>query len=134
MLETPIIIQKQPTPVTCVHACLAMCLGVPVEDVISVFGDQAMNGQDLIVALTRCRVLFNPMAFGTLLFDGYYFAVVPSLNHRGGNHQVILHSKDWNITVFDPSTMQAYREDGKDLVSWSELIPFLPGGTLPKTK
>lgn len=127
-------LQKQPTPVTCVQTCLAMAMDVPVRDVIERFGGESMNQQILILALCQCGVVFNPLIFGTMVMAGWYFACVPSLNFRGGNHQVLVHY-DWEtarMTVLDPSTRDAYAEDGSDLISWSDLIAFHPGGRLPK--
>lgn len=111
-----------------------MALDVPVERVIERFGGAPMNQQTLIHALSTCGVVFNPLLFGTFITTGWYFAVVPSLNIRGGNHQILLHY-DWDngdTLVLDPSGRETYSEDGRDLKSWSELIAFRPGGRLPE--
>ena len=123
-------LQHQPTPTTCVQTCLAIALGVPVADVLRVFGEQAMNQQALCVALTRCGVLWNQFIH---MNSGWHFVVVPSLNKRGGLHQVLIHYEwDTGLTVlFDPATATTYADDGSDLVSWSDLTPFHPGGRLP---
>ena len=129
-----ITLQKQPTSVTCVQACLAMALDVPVSEVIERFGCDAMNQQTLIHALSECGVVFNPLLFGTFIMSGWYFAVVPSVNIRGGNHQVLIHY-DWDngdTMVLDPSPRDTYAADGRDLKSWSDLVAFRPGGRLPK--
>lgn len=126
-----ITLQTQPTPVTCVQACIAMCLGVPVQDVVSRFGGAAMNQSKLLSALDQCGVFFNPFMFGTLVADGYYFAVVPSLNHRGGFHQVLFEWRLGKLRVFDPAMGVRYSEDGSDMISWSDLVFFHPGGRLP---
>lgn len=129
-----ITIQRQPTAGTCAQACLAMALEVPVAKVIERFGADPMNQQTLIHALTECGVVFNPLQFGTFVMTGWYFAVVPSLNIRGGNHQILIHY-DWDngdTKVLDPSGRETYALDGSDLKSWSDLIAFRPGGRLPE--
>ncbi len=128
-------LQKQPTPVTCVQTCLAMALGVPVEQVIARYGDRPMNQQWLCHALNECGFLWNQFMHGTWVCSGYYLLAVPSLNVRGGMHEIIVHyDMDRGcsgITVFDPSTKTTYKEDGSDLVTWSEPTFFIPGGKLP---
>jgi len=126
-----IIRQQQPSSITCVQTCLAMALSVDVARVIAVFGAAAMNQEQLTSALTRCGVSWNQFIHGTPIFDGWYFAVVPSLNNRGGNHQILIHLHG-GMTVFDPSGATRYRTDGSDLAGWSYLTPFWPGGTLPE--
>lgn len=127
-----LIPQIQPTSRTCVQTCLAIALGVPVSDVIARYGDEPMNQQSLTNALTECRVLWNQLVFGTVFISCWHFAVVPSLNHRGGNHQVLLHWSEKGFTVIDPAIGERYKMDGSDLLSWEQLTPFMPGGRLPK--
>lgn len=132
-------LQKQPTPVTCVQTCLAMALGVPVQAVIDIYGSQPMNGMLLSKALNDCHFEWNQLVHAApLIASGYYFLTVPSLNKRGAHHQIILHYEaDFGcsgLTVFDPSTANTYKEDGSDLISWSEPVLFRLGGyiNLPK--
>ena len=131
-----ITLQKQPNNETCVQTCLAMALGVPVEEVIAIYGDRGLNMGRLLHALLECDVDHNILVYSRLTFSGYYFAVVPSLNHRGKNHQIIIHydaARGCNgITVYDPSEGSCYAADGSDLYSWESLIVFHPGGTLPQ--
>lgn len=121
--------QKQPTGVTCVQTCLAMALGVPVEKVIEKYGKDALNNQSLCYILTKSRIIWNQFSHGAFIYEGWHFASVPSLNKRGGMHQVLIHfSKNWELTVLDPSPLESYKQDGSDLISWSDLIAFIPGG------
>lgn len=128
-------LQKQPTPVTCVHACLAMALGVPVAAVIDNYGSQPMNQLKLIAVLAECSFTFNQFLYGSPVATGWYFMGVPSLNIRGGMHQILAHydtdlgCNGW--TILDPSTLNTYAPDGSDLKSWCDLTLFIPGGTLP---
>lgn len=126
-------LQRQPTPVTCVQTCIAMALGVPVAEVIRVFGGSAMNQRLLIAALERCGVVYNQFVFGCMAAVGWYFAVVPSLNRIGGNHQVLFHwDGEGGLTVLDPALGKTYKPDGSDVISWSDLTYFHPGGRLPE--
>lgn len=123
--------QQQPTGKTCVQTCIAMALGVPVEQVIQQYGEDPLNQELLCKALTECGVMWNQFTHGTMLFQGWYFAVVPSLNHRGLNHQILVrwHPGD-GLTVLDPAMGDTYKQDGSDLKSWECLVPFIPGGRL----
>ena len=129
-------LQRQPTPKTCVHACLAMALDVPVERVIETFGQAAMGHDELMAALRACGILHVHLVSPRLVVHGWHFAVVPSLNFRGWNHQILIHNdmKNGGMTVRDPSTRDAYAADGSDLKSWTELVYFRPGGRLPNDK
>lgn len=127
-----LILQTQPTPVTCVHTCLAMALSIPVKEVIAHYGPEPMNQQKLCTALSECSVLFNQFVFGTILIESWYFASVPSLNIPGGMHQILFRWQAGKLTVLDPSAKRKYAMDGSDLKSWSDLTPFWPGGALPR--
>lgn len=131
----PISLQKQPTPITCVQTCIAMAVGEPVEKVIERYGQGGLSMQKLMHALSECQIDWNSLLIPQFMFTGWYFAVVPSLNIRGGNHQIIIHynaDRGCNgFTVFDPSTKETYASDGSDLRSWECLMPFHPGGKLP---
>jgi hypothetical protein len=136
-LSTTITLQQQPTPVTCIHTCLAMALDIPAEQVIGRYGAAAMSHKQLITALIECRFHFNQMVYGTLVASGWYFLTVPSLNNRGGSHQILMHNDAEagcsGFTVFDPSPRQAYKSDGSDLHAWWNPVLFVPGGSLPTT-
>ena len=85
MIEIPEVdLQTQPDAHTCSQTCLAMALDVPVLEVIRVFGRAPFGTTDLITALTLCRFHYAPLTASTLLFLGWYFLVVPSLNIAGG--------------------------------------------------
>jgi hypothetical protein len=129
-----ISLQQQPTTSTCVQTCLAMALNVPVALVIERYGANPMNQRELIAALGDCGFVWNQLMTGELVHRGWYFAVVPSLNRRGGMHQVLLyHTMEEGMRVLDPAIGERYRDDGTDLCCWVDLTPFWPGsGRLPK--
>lgn len=112
-----------------------MALGRPVQEVIEVFGAAPLGQQDLVSALQRCGFSFNCLTFGSLIATGWYFLAVPSLNNVGGMHEVIVHyNADFGCSgfrVLDPSNQKTYDIDGKNLVTWSSPILFIPGGRLP---
>lgn len=109
-----------------------MALGVPVEKVIAHYSNEAMNQTTLIKALTECGFVWNQMLTGTMVHEGWYFAAVPSLNHRGGMHQILTrYTRDDGWLVIDPAIGEKYKQDGSDLKSWADLTPFWLGGKLP---
>jgi len=126
--------QTQPTDRTCVQTCIAMALGVPVSEVIDRWGGEALNQQTLTSILTECKVVWNQMVFGTFIFDGWYFISVPSRNHPGGAHQILVRwsSSKGCISVLDPAQGVRYKPDGSDLISWFDMTPFWVGGQLPR--
>ena len=126
-------LQRQPTPKTCVHACLAMAMGVPVDRVVETFGEAPMGHDELMAALRACGLLHVQLVSPRLVIHGWHFAVVPSLNIRGGNHQILIHNDmdGGGISVRDPSTLETYAPDGRNLFTWTELVFFHPGGRLP---
>lgn len=112
-----------------------MVLGEDVENVVSKYGNLGMSNRYLHEALHECGVLYNAFVYNDLVASGWYLASVPSLNQLGTQHQIILHF-DLNLgsdglTVLDPSDKTRYLEDGSNLRSWSNLIYFVPGGSLP---
>ena len=127
MTKFGITYQQQPTGVTCVQTCLAMCLGKDVQEIIKKYGEGAMNTSRLVAALVDEHVYHNQMVSGSMIYQGWYFVCVPSLNIRGGHHQILVHSTDeTGLFVFDPSQKERYKENGDDLASWCDLIPFWP--------
>ena len=132
-------LRTQPTPTSCTQACLAMIIDAPVEDVLSVYPNP-MGQFEFIKALTECDVLFNVISLGPLVFEGIYTCAVPSLNHPGTNHQLMLdvnfdHEDGHALWVFDPNSgregAKIYDSDGSNLKSWTELIRVREGGKLP---
>lgn len=124
--------QEQPTNSTCVHACLAMALGVPVATVVDVVGSDALGQLDLHLLLERWGVVWNVMVYPRIVFRGWHFATVPSLNNKSGSHMILIwyDPMTGGMMVMDPSSKKRYKPDGSDLKSWSELIVFYPGGRI----
>ena len=126
--------QVQPSPMSCAQTCIAMAMDVPVADVIKLLGDKGMTQRQLLSALDRFGLVWNRLVFDTIVHTGWYFASVPSLNVKGGMHQVLVHF-DYErgcsgITVMDPSARIAYDQRGADLYCYRELVIFRPGGRL----
>ena len=124
--------QTQPTNSTCVHACLAMALGVPVATVVDVVGSDALGQLDLHMLLERWGVVWNAMVYQRIVFPGWHFAVVPSLNIKAASHMVLLcyDPMTGKMVVLDPSNRKQYKLDGSDLTCWSQLVAFYPGGRI----
>lgn len=124
--------QTQPTPWSCVHTCIAMMLGVPAQEVIDRIGEKhGLNSFLAIGALAKFGFRFAPLSMCMqALWDGWHMAAVPSLNHEGGFHEILIYYFEGEMRVVDPAIGKRYAEDGSDLKSWSELIFVKPGGSL----
>lgn len=133
-------LQFQPTASTCVVTCVAMLLGVPVEQLMHRLGTvglevEGLSARSLHRLLLLLRIEFQPLMFPEFLFNGWHFAVVPSLNIPRGNHQILIHHCNGELTVFDPSPPGKNRYIEKtSLVSWESLIYVEPGGNLYNIK
>lgn len=95
--------QQQPDSETCGQTCIAMLLGVPVADVISVFGGEGMTRREMYHAMERCRFWWNALLFEYTCLHGHYIAIVPSLNFEAEGHYVIILKDENGETVFDPN-------------------------------
>lgn len=131
-----ILPQTQPNDVTCVQTCLAMALGVPVADVIARYGDKALNQIALWHAIQECGIVANAFVYPPPVCRGWHFLAAPSLNVRGGEHQLLMHYEpddgSQGITIIDPAGegKDTYARDGSNLKSWHSLIWFNRGGSL----
>jgi len=109
-------------------------MGVDAHEVIqrtNLNGDlRGMSRMDTIVAMQRFGMIFAPMAVPTL-WEGWHLVTVPSLNHEGGNHAILIyHNDDGDFRVVDPAIGKRYEESGRNLMSWSETILVKPSGSL----
>ena len=124
-------LQHQPTRTTCVHTCLAMLMGVPVQEVISRIGDCGCEPVEVLVFLHRFGISFAPIATPKL-WDGWHLVAVPSLNVEGGAHAILV---SWNhhageLIVKDPSPWKSYASNGSNLHLFFDVILVRPGGSL----
>ena len=98
-----IVHQQQPDGQTCGQTCLAMILGVPVADVVKVFGRIGCSTRELYYALDRCALWWNALLYEYPMLHGHYIAMVPSLNIEAGTHYVVIRRDENGETVFDPN-------------------------------
>ena len=124
--------QTQPTPWSCVHTCIAMLMGVPVQEVIDrVNRNHGLNTLQTIRAMADFGIRFAPLSMCMQsLWDGWHLVSVPSLNHPRGLHAILICWDDGEMKVLDPAIGNRYAEDGSDLMSWSDTIIAKPGGSL----
>lgn len=97
--------QKQPSDLTCVHTCIAMIAGIPVQEVIDYYShDQGLSTKDTIYALDHFKCNWNLMAFPTLMWNCWHMVTVPSLNEKSGNHAILIGMDvyEGGIEVLDP--------------------------------
>jgi hypothetical protein len=97
---------QQPTPHSCVHACLSMITGIPVESLIERFGDNGLNWAQEVTVLVENKIWphrnidAGPHPFP---LEGVYLATVPSLNIAGRSHRVVIDARSEGYTLYDPN-------------------------------
>lgn len=97
--------QQQPTPTSCVSACLAMLLDIPVKDVIDEFHDKYMkadiDADDYLkakgVKAKSCLSTHRRIEPGKV-----YLIAAPSLNLEASTHEIIFDFRD-DFVVLDPN-------------------------------
>ena len=103
-----LVFQPQPTSDTCVHACIAMLMGEPVEEVAKaislIVGRQSgVTTRELHTILDTGGFEWNQLTYPELTFDGWYILGVPSLNVPGGGHAILVKAEEGRIVqVHDP--------------------------------
>jgi hypothetical protein len=103
---------QQPNDQTCVHTCLAMITGKPVDQLISRFGDQTIGFYEIATVLVEHRLfpVYTTEQQHPFYASGVYLVAAPSLNRPGLLHQLVVEAGPDGYIVHDP---QAGRE-GKD--------------------
>ncbi len=108
-----ITLVTQPTPLTCVHACLAMVSGRQIQEFIDQFGDGGLNMQQETVALIESRILPHVIQSDGFIHlfptTGIYLVTVPSLNLPGMLHRVVVDAKSDGYVVYDPNHGRAVK-------------------------
>lgn len=112
--------QTQPCAYSCTSACLAMMLGIPVNEVREEFHDPWFDGStDPAKYLSDRKVpyIINANPFDNIIkWDRLNLLTVPSLNLEGQLHHLIATSYDQKVVVFDPNKGQ----DGKKYYVWGK--------------
>ncbi len=108
----PITFVQQPTSDSCVSACLAMLLGIPVERVLEEFHDRykAHEVKPFDYLAGKIQAHYPVDAEEDLEWDRVYLLGVPSLNIRGGMHAVLLDTRGGKLRLYDPNVGKAGRE------------------------
>lgn len=109
---------QQPSPVSCVHACLSMVTGIPVNNLLDRFGNHGLDREVKITVLSEMGIQATPMAeyVSPIIPKGVYFATVPSLNKQGHSHLCVVECDGALATIYDPNEgregVTAYHKDG----------------------
>lgn len=123
---------KQPNDKTCVHTCIAMLAGVPVQEVIDFVGtdDQGLSTYETMEVLSHFKLSWNLLALPSLMWDCWHLVTVPSLNERAGTHAILIGHDVYGdgLVVLDPQHKRKGRKyyTEKNLGGWSE--PFIITG------
>jgi hypothetical protein len=90
---------------SCVAACLAMITGRSSKEVFDEFHDSYINGKTrLCDYLEKHSIPFELKTIRDHVRPGtVYLLSVPSLNIRGGMHQVVLDTRGDICVVYDPA-------------------------------
>lgn len=96
--------QMQPNDHTCVHTCLAMITGVPVEKLVERFGDEAIGFDQAATVLVEhgifpIKTTDCPHPF---MFEGAYMVACCSKNFAGLSHQLVVEASREGYVVHDP--------------------------------
>lgn len=140
-----IYFQQQPTYNTCVSTCLAMILNCDVAELIPVFHDRYFDApadQRIKVTyfLKERGVPFDLCNFESMADKaGVYLVTVPSLNIKGGTHQILWIMEDserdgyFYQRLLDPATGREDRffyTDIEELLNSNTLATKLSGYSL----
>lgn len=116
----------QPTPSTCLSACIATILGVPVHRTPAVNVGIGEAWFDRFNDELRDLLGYEMLSLDQEpVFRGFWIAVVPSLNRDApGGHAVVMHS---NELIWDPCRGEKYTEVPIDIVTHAIfLLPLHP--------
>lgn len=115
-----IVFQQQPTGTSCVHTCLSMLTGIPVEKIIEEMGPE---GQTFIAEtnfLLRhgyfpVRLMNDPIIGWGFPRTGLYLLTVASLNTVGAQHRILVEvDNNYNEIVYDPNEGKEGKKFYKD--------------------
>jgi len=99
--------QQQPTSDTCASTCIAMLLGVPVNDVISKFHDKYKAGEmNIDHYLKNNGLAVEPILsnYWQAQWGKLYLLAVPSLNSKANLHSIILDCRlEGIVDIYDPN-------------------------------
>lgn len=122
---------RQPTPSSCLSACIASILRVPIHRTPIIRLDVGAEWLDLYNAELRERLGFELVTLDpTPVFAGYWIAVVPSLNlDAPGGHAVVMKG---SALVWDPANAARYEGIDMEIVSQAMFLLPLEPGMLPR--
>lgn len=118
---------QQISPISCVHACLAMVTGRSIKSIIYELGHsvEGLNFDDEILFYHKHKMPFNHLT-RTTLFNGTYLITVPSLSGDVPvkHHRIVVVCKDGEPKVFDPMKGRGNYYSKKTFMQafWSEII------------
>lgn len=98
--------QTQPSDDTCASACIAMILGIPVEEVIEEFHEDFFNRDINVSEYLTMKGVRNKqlLALNDDIYTGrIYLLTVPSLNFPGLMHYMLMEVHENYYTLHDPN-------------------------------
>lgn len=99
--------QKQPCPVSCMSACVAMVAGIPAgtvrRDMHKRYREQGMSLRHMLDELNIPFTSFHTVEDGKLEYVGAYLCTMPSLNIQAGTHAVVIEVTASTWHVLDPN-------------------------------
>ncbi len=123
--------QMQPTYNSCVSACIAMILDVPVSEIIDDFHYKYHDHKDIPSHYMRRKGLPVKSLLAEsadMMMNKIYGLIVPSLNIEAGTHLILMEIDDNdNVAIYDP----AYLREDKRYYVYNK-IPDTPSEVLLK--
>ncbi len=82
---------SQPNNKTCVHTCLAMVTGIPLDDIIFAFGDhRGLTEHDQKALLGLCGIRYTNISDINMFKHGISLGTIQSLNHKNTTHRIVI--------------------------------------------
>lgn len=133
-MNNPINLVQQIDDQTCVHACLAMVTGCSIQDVVDLVGPTALDWRKEYRVLIEHGLFPYLCPDGIFLFPGVYIATIPSRNHAGFLHRIVVRrDRRDQILVTDPQHGRdgcislGHEELAEDGTAFMQLVYLDPG-------
>lgn len=131
---------SQPNNRTCVHTCLSMVTGIPMEDIIYAFGDhRGLTHHDEKALLGLCGIRYTPIPDINTFKHGINLGTIQSLNHKNTTHRIIIvyNTTKSSFSIIDPNqdikgkcvfTMDIYiKHSIFNILHLERSLMFIPG-------
>lgn len=113
--------QSQPAQHECVHTCLSMVTGIPLDAVRRELPERGLDDCDVFPWLVRHRIL--PVKEHRWIGNGLYLCSMASLNYPAKLHMVVVDMREREIVIYDPQEGTGYNFIARD--GWRDLNSYI---------